>query len=273
MKFNKILLATAIAAASTSAFAMEAMDEASLSSTTGQDGLTVNIANDLGAFDVILHDKNGFTGNTSAGAIVIKGIDLGAMDVTATIDAGATGASTTDTALNIAITNNTNLSVNLGTLRVANSNRDNSGGWGTSDAGTAVLSLGTVTVSSGNLMNIQLGNEPQGAFVKLNAVLSTGLTLTGFTILDAGGSVSGGGIKTDLSVTNAGGGALNTAIDIDANTSGLVMTVNTLGTGGMDVHMSNLIVGNVGASPTPAIGDVEIVGLNLAGTAITVSGH
>lgn len=86
--FTQLALVTAIAT-SGSAFAMQAMDDSALSSTTGQDGITLLIAPptlatplsngathgiDIGA--AILHDKDGLdgfqaAGTSSAGAIVL----------------------------------------------------------------------------------------------------------------------------------------------------------------------------------------------------------
>lgn len=271
MSFKKLALVTAMFAATSGAFAMEAMDEESLAATTGQDGITIGLSTQAN-LDVIIHDKDGFATRTDSGAIVMTGIALsdgagGDALIDITIDAGASAALANDATLNINVSMGA-VQMDLGTLSVANSARTGAGvGWGI-DAGTdsgALLNLGTVDLA-GVDMNIQLGDEPQGHLIALNTTLTGGLTLTGFALNDvnSGGSISVG----TLQVTNAGGGNLAVDLGIDATATGLAVTVNTLGTGGMDVTMANVVLGG-GAS----IGDVEIRGLDMTGDVITISGH
>ena len=62
---------------------------------------------------------------------------------------------------------------------------------------------------------------------------------------------------------------MNTGIDISA--SGLVIGLDNIGdaTNGIDVRMANLTLGDGTAS---ALGDVELIGLDLTGNLI-ISGH
>lgn len=277
MSFKKLALVTAMFAATSGAFAMEAMDEESLAATTGQDGITINLATSAN-LNVIIHDKDGLTGTAQAGfansgAILLSGItiDNGVANTDAnigiTIDAGASVAAANDATLNIGITTGA-LRVGLGALSVANSAREGGVGWGI-DAGTqsaTLINLGSIS-TSGVAMNIQLGNEPQGDLIALNTTLTNGLTLTGVGLNDvnSGGSISVG----TLAVSDAGASAdLVVDLGINATATGLTVRVDTLGTGGMDVTMANVVLGG-GAS----IGDVEINGLNLTGDTITISGH
>lgn len=284
MSFKKALLASAIAAVSASAFAMEAMDDSSLSDASGQAGLTITLNTKLNISNLYLHDTDGFTGQTDSGALVISGIAVdngagGNAGISIAVDAGAANATSTSPILQVAVSTTTTTKFVLGTLAVANSNRTTTGGsWGVvagSTTGT-LMNLGSVTIgATANLLNIQMGNESQGAWMKANAVLTGGLAISGFSLSDLGGAVSGGGIGFDLTATDTAGGAnLTTGVSIDANTSGLQITVNQLGTaaGGMDVRMANLRLGNLNTS-APVVGDVEIVGLNLAGSTIQVTGH
>jgi hypothetical protein len=284
MTFKKILLATAITAVSSSAFALEAMDEASLSATTGQDGLTVTIDNaGLLPFDVIIHDTDGFTGRLSDGAIILNDITVGALNLTLDIDAGSDAVAGTDNTLQIKAYNTSAISVNMGTLQVANSGRDNAGAWGIQGSATDVMALGTINIGATSaatpLLNIQMGNEAQGAWMKLNPTLTTGLTLTNFALYDASASGAekyGVGISTLNVRDNGGTGALTASVNIDATANGLELSGLTLGTGtGVDVRMSAVTLGKVaGTAPLSApIGDVEIVGLSLSGTTISVIGH
>lgn len=282
MSFKKILLASAIAAISTSSFAMQSMDDQSLSATTGQDGLTINIDNaNLAALDVIIHDKGGFTGRTSDGAIVISQIDVGVLDLTIDVDAGSDAVAGTANTLQVKVYNGTALAVDMGTLQVANSGRDNAGAWGIQGTAKSVLDLGSLTIGSTTdsapLLNIQMGSEEQGAWMKLRPTFTGGLAIAGMKLFDGTDATPTYGIGVDtLTVLNATGVLtnLNADINIDATAAGLVMGITTLGTGGMNVRMAGVRLGDVvSATPATSIGDVEIVGLNLNGTSIAVIGH
>lgn len=297
MVIKKLALVTAMLAATSGAFAMEAMDEEALAATTGQDGITISLATSA-KVDVIIHDKDGFAAPTPArpdsGAIVLRGIALGTgVDGTTgavtgdalvkiDVDAGSTAATATDATLNIGITlgdtaTSTNTVVDLGSLRVANSNRTAAGvGWGlvASSESAELLDLGQLTIGAGATMNIQLGNEPQGHLIVLNAILNGGLTLSNVALNDVGGSTTGGSIRVGaLSITDNGGtGNLTTNIGVDVAANGLVITMTQLGdaTNGINLTMAGVAMGNASAA---SIGDVEIIGLNLNGDTIRVSGH
>lgn len=290
MNFKKLLLATTIAAVSTTSFAMQSMDEEALSETAGQAGLKIDIDNaNLASFSVLLHDTDGFaaaTTRTFDGAIGINGIDVGQLDLTIEVDAGATAAAAADTALQIKVYNATNLVVNLGTLTVANSARDDATpAWGINGSATTVATLGTLTIgsttSAAPLLNIQMGNEPQGTWMAFKPTFNGGLSIDNFAVYDSSTAVSaatayGIGIGT-LAMVNNGGTNLNADVKIDANASGLVLGITSLGASssvGMDMRMTAVKLGNLGTtSPAVAIGDVEVIGLNLAGTTIAVIGH
>lgn len=276
MSMKKLALVTAMFAATSGAFAMEAMDEESLAATTGQDGITIGLATQAN-LDVIIHDKDGFTGRTDSGAMVISGIGLsdgagGDALIDINIDAGASAALANDATLNINVSTGA-IQMDLGTLSVANSSRTGAGvGWGV-DAGTdsgALLNLGSITTAGVNL-NIQLGDEPQGHLIVLDTTLTGGLTLTGVGLndIDSLGSISVG----TLTVTDNGGLDLTVDLGVDATATGLAVTVNQLGSNvvgseGMTVRMASVVLGG-----GPAIGDIEINGLDLTGDVITISGH
>lgn len=270
--FKKVLLASAIAALSSTSFAMQAMDDESLSSTTGQDGLDIGIttANPITG-DIILHDTDGVASLTlpNAGAIVIHGFSLDTFGNTITASVDATGdanndATTNDPMLNIAVSIPTGTQIQTGSISVAHSL--GSGAGYDNDSGTILNSM-TLTLGATN-MNIQLGNEVQGSMIALNTVMTGGLSIAGFALNDAnsGGSINAG----NITVSDAGAANTDLTLDVgvDATATGLSISLNTVGTGGMDVVMTNVGLG----SATP-IGDVDVVGLNVAGTTITLSGH
>lgn len=266
MSFKKLALVTAMFAATSGAFAMEAMDEESMAATTGQDGISIGLATQAN-LDIIIHDKDGFTGALNDGAIVLSNVGIAATGggdalIDIDIDAGSDG---TDAALNVGITVSNGIDLDMGELSVAVSN-----GYGNAlGAQTATLiDLGTATVAAGATVGIQLGNLLTAThFIEINANLTGGLTLTGLSINDV---ANGGAISMGSLIAQDANGSGNLLVDlgIDATATGLEVTVNTLGNTGLDVTMTDLVLGG-GA----AIGDVEIRGLDMTGDVITISGH
>ena len=271
--FKKLALVSAIAAMPMSGFAMEAMDDSSLSAVTGQDGISIELGTEINA-DIIIHDKDGYAGNyTGAGAITLSGFALTFANVndtiTVDIDAGAQAAN--DAVLNIAVTTPANMSLALGDLQVGASNgASGTGNWGVNGNSVTVATLGTLTLGSTTL-NIQLGAEPQGYMIVSTATITGGVNLTNFSLVDAGGAVSGGSINmSSLSITDNGGTDLTVDAGIDVDATALVIDVNQMGdaVNGADIRIANLRLGTTGAA---ILGDIEIQGLDLTGT-IRVSG-
>src|SRR5690554_232961 len=118
--FKKLALVSAIAALPMSGFAMEALDDATLSGVTGQDGISVNISVPAMTMDIVLHDNDGLTG-TDAGAIVIDQMSLSTPTGTSiglVIDASDNGGAPL---LNIAVSIPTGTTISTGDLSVATS--------------------------------------------------------------------------------------------------------------------------------------------------------
>lgn len=267
-EFKKLALAAAVAALPVSGFAMEAMDDAALSGVTGQDGITISLGNDITA-DIIVHDTDGFVGATNSGAIIISGFQqlLGGNSIDIDIDSGNDG--TNGTALNVGITLPNNITLVLGDIQVADSNRTTGGGsWGTTGTATTVMELGTLTLGTTNL-NLQLGYEYQGSMIAMDTVITNGITLNNFAINDAdsGGQISIG----QLSLVDNGGANLTVDQTIDVTTDGLEINVVQLGdaTNGADLRLANVRLGD---NTQADIGDIEITRLDLTGT-ITITGH
>lgn len=280
MGFKKLAIAAAVASAPMSALALEPMQDEALSAVTGRDGITIGLATDITA-GLKIHDKDGAvgaTGATGAGAIVIDGFGITRANATdqITIDIDADGgAAAAAPFLNIEVGLPTGIQVALGTIGVAASDRPTT--WTTSNTVTGVVNLGTVTLGATTL-NIQLGNEPQGNMISLDTTITGGVSLTGFSVTDAGGTITGGSLSTDLSVVNTGGTDLTvtTGINIGDGTSatganGLVIGLDGIGgtASGIDVRMANLTLGGTTAA---ALGDVELINLQLSGN-LVISGH
>ena len=111
--FKKLALVSAIAALPVSGFAMEAMDDSSLSAVTGQDGISISLGTEIAA-DIIIHDTDGYTGNASyanAGAMILDGFALTFAlpgdTITIGIDAGSQAVN--DAVLNINVSTPANM--------------------------------------------------------------------------------------------------------------------------------------------------------------------
>lgn len=269
--FTKLALVSAIAALPVSGFAMEAMDDSSLSAVTGQDGISISLGTEIAA-DIIIHDTDGYTGNASyanAGAMILDGFALTFAlpgdTITIGIDAGSQAVN--DAVLNINVSTPANMSLALGNLQVAQSNGASTGSWGFNGTATTVANLGTLTLGATTL-NIQLGAEPQGSMIATTATITGGVSLSNFALLD---SNSGGGIRMgSLQVLDNGGTDLTVDADIDVDATAMVITVNQMGnaTTFADVRITDF---RLGAAAASVVGDIEIQGLDLTGT-IRVSG-
>ncbi|MCG9515922.1 DUF6160 family protein [Acinetobacter pittii] len=280
--FTKLALVSSLAI-SANAMAMQSMDDAALSAATGQDGINIGIALGSGGISIdklIVHDNDGLdpaTGITgaaaTAGAIVVSGVTVKQVDATTNLldlKIDSVGASGTNGAfLNVAA-NVGAVDVHVGSIGVGTS--------GTLNTTTAVrgitetapteiisgldLSLGAISA------NVQLGSTPQGAMIKVNSALKGGLTLSNFGINDAAG---GGQIVLDK-VMVRGAGNTTGDLDVDANISvvptGLKIQNNSAQ--GMNVYVQGV---HLGSNTAASIGDVEIQGLNVGTSTITISGH
>lgn len=285
--FSRLILASAIAMSS-AAFAMESMDESALSETTGQDGVTVDITPGTLSFSTVIHDSDGWTGATSAGAIVIgnpvasgltaTSIAVGGggaikldIDATGDIDSGA--ATTPAVRVAVSVTG-TGLVIHTGDISVAKSN-----GLGVAvGTPTKFMNDMTISIGAGSLMNMYLGGESVTLadsgkhMIELNTSLSNGLSIANFALIDGGGSQTGGSIQaSNIKMVDVTGGT-NLAVDasVDVVATGLLATVNSLGTGGANIQVTGLKLGSAAAT---AIGNVDVIGLNLAGTTLKIYGH
>ncbi|EKF72812.1 hypothetical protein A11A3_16842 [Alcanivorax hongdengensis A-11-3] len=301
MTFKKLALAAAIAAAPVASMAMQPMQDEALSGVTGRDGISIGINTSGLSMDAYIHDKDGLgTGPFDSGAIVITGmnIDTGGNDIQIDIDADGNAAGTDAGALlNVKVTLPNTIAIDTGSISVADSDRGYTtpgdatttatGDWGISGQTDTILKnthieLGTTT------LNIQLGHEEQGSMIALNTTITNGVTLTDGGILDASNSYAGTGggdigiLFDSMSVTNSGASTdLTVDADVDVEANGLVVTLNQLGdaSNGIDVQIVNQRLGyydSANAADTDnvaSMGDVEVVGLDLSGTKLTISGH
>lgn len=284
MNFKKLLLATAITTISSASFAMQAMDEEALSETTGQDGLTITIEPPSAGItaDIVIHDKDGLAGIVgsgstllNSGAILFDGFALNPNGATSTISIviDATGdalaAAGTDPQLNIDITLPGSTVISTGAVFVADSN-----GVGVAIGTTqeTILANMNITLLGATLINMQLGNERTGdSMINVSTTITGGLSISDFRLEDADDN---GSINSDLiTIKNQANADLTADVGVDATASGLQITMAQFGSGaGVNISMTSVGLGADG-TPTNSIGDIDLLGLDLDGTTITISGH
>lgn len=279
MTFKKLALVSAIAIAPMASYAVESLDDAALSQTTGQDGIVLEL--DLAvSTNTLVHDKDGLSGLSSApgysfdGAIIIEGMGVTANDVIVSIDAGSNDTTAGNPVLNVRVDLSTGVTLTTGAIRVGNSNRDN-GAWGASTQTNTIVNSTTLTMGATTL-DVQLGaiepqgaGYPNGAMVVLDAAITGGVSLAGVGISDlsSGGEI---GSSTMTMIDNAGAGDLTVDMAINVTGAGLVIDIVQLGSAtGMDVQIVDQYLGSAGAG---ILGDIEMQGLDLSGTQITIHG-
>lgn len=291
--FTKLALVSSMAI-SANAMAMQAMDDAALSSATGQDGISINISTTAGISvdNLYIHDNGGLTysgtaptagqagfgGTGASGAIVIAGngvvgddnetagVVISDVNLDLVIDTDAGGG---DAFLNVAATVGA-MDISIGSIGVAGSGTLNTdlGTRGTTGTTNEILtglklSLGEITA------NVQLGATPQGAMIKLDSELTGGLTISDLGIKDGG---AGGEIYLDnIYVRGTGGTAAGNLVvktDIGVTANGLKIT--STDTNPINVYIEGV---HLGDRANASIGDVEINGLRTGGSVITIAGH
>ncbi|NAR29714.1 protein FilA [Acinetobacter haemolyticus] len=283
--FTKLVLVSSMAI-SANAMAMQSMDDAALSAATGQDGINIGIALDSTGISIdklYLHDNDGLqtstgiTGATGvAGAIAIDGITItqtgtgNLLDLLIDTDAGTSG----EAFLNIAASVGA-VDISIGSIGVAPSN-----GASLTDTTTAVrgvtgtpteiltgldLSLGAISA------NVQLGATPQGAMIKLDSTLEGGLTISNLGINDAAG---GGQIYLDNIYVRGDNATGDLDIDTDISVTNAGLRIQNNSTQNMNVYIAGVRLGASATGATNAsIGDIEIQGLNVGTSTITISGY
>lgn len=292
--FPQLALVSAIAI-SGNAFAMEALNDATLSNTTGQDGITIAIKPPTKQFDartgttyfpnaggatagfagvldvasVRIHDKDGATGvgtTGAAGAIVLDGFSLaGSQPIVVKIDADGNGGTPV---LNVNVALPSTLVVRTGDISVAASNGIGAA-LGTQSA--AILDSMDIVLGAAT-MNIQLGNEAQlsnsgtgTAMINFAGTIANGLQINNLKLNDAN---SGGSISVDnITLIDTAGTALTLDASINVIAGGLEVRS---GGAAIDIRMSGVTLGDATAV---SLGDVELVGVDAAGTVLTISGH
>lgn len=259
--FKKLALVSAIAAMPMSGFAMEALDDATLSDVTGQDGIVIGLT--LGqTMDILIDDTDGLDAGTGpANHTVSGGILIDNMTVTGTadieIDAGGEGG--VDGVLVVQVSLANGFAIGTGDLYAVDTN-DAGDGTYTLPGATAILDSTTITFANGLDLEIQLGDGAEN-FMEITGNAGT-ISFTNFALND----ISGGGAVRAASLSIGGLDLTGTTVSVDA--ASLVITLGA-GLNNVSVTMTDLAFGDATAD---AIGDVYITGLNMAGDQITIAG-
>ncbi|WP_336933063.1 DUF6160 family protein [Acinetobacter bereziniae] len=300
--FTKLALVSAVAVSS-NAMALQAMDDTALSATTGQDGINIGIDVDkiaiakLHVFDGDGLAVNATTGGTGkAGAITLNdvvvtkgtGVTGNLANLVIDTDGGAGTGASGKPFLNVAAAISA-LKIDLGKIEV-NNVTGTAGLYKPDTASAEILSGLTVNVGA-TTANIQLGNTPQGAMIKLNGSMIGGLSISNLAFKDA--STAGGGYIVLGGVKVTDSGTTNLALDADVAVTPQGLAITALkNANGTDIYLTKVVLGGgtiaAGGLPTSgtgtgsgSIGDVAITGMKFYnggsatpnGVKLTISGH
>lgn len=299
--FTKLALVSAVAI-SGQAMAMESMDDSALSSTTGQEGITLKIkADEVKIGKLIVHDNDGLStaatisptttasagGTGVAGGITVNGVSikvdttspfavnsagaraaLGLDDRTIAIvnvdaDAGAGG---TAPVLNVNMLNNA-MAIHVDSIGVGASNSIASmAGKARRGVTNEVTLIENVDLTVGaSALNIQLGNQPQGAMIAANGTIAGGIRIANLTVND---TVGGGKIGIqNMAITSADD--TNLVVDTKIGVTNQGLSIKS--TGAHDIYMGSVKLGDLATAKS--LGSIEIQGMQMVNSEILVSGY
>lgn len=279
MVFKKVVLASCLAAiAPVAAMAVDLLDEGTLSGVSGQDGVQIALNLDV-TTNAVVHDPDGFgavptfSGYSYAGAVVVQGLTITAISGPANdpsgiiirIDAGDASGPIDTPLLNVTVQLPAITTIHTGTLMVGNSRREE-GGRGSD--GNVVIMRDAVIQLGPTVARLQLGDPTQGHLLEMSGSVGSGVNIANLAIHDA---VKGGDFgAANVQVSDSGGTSLTANAVVDVTSQGLLVTVNQLGgPTGMDIRLTRQYLG----SPAVGyIGDLEMQGLNMAGTQVSITG-
>lgn len=270
------------------AWSMDELTDGQLASTTGQDGLTVTVAlpsNTLNVDQVAIFDGNGFTGQTSAGALVLgknanaAGAADGALptlgtgmslttsgNIRAVIDTSG-GASSTAPVLNVALSLPTTMTLVTGDIGVAaasgtagNYKIINNTSTGVGNAQIMASTSITFNLSGSPLITLQYGKPTQGAMAVFSSLnISSIVFNSALSLTSPNGGVGASSLSMTPSITSLdlSGSKLSIATTANLNTAfsslsvpltagGLLFQDSSLTVGG--IQFNNIIAGTAGNS-------------------------
>lgn len=256
-KFTKLVLATSVAF-SANAMAMQAMDDASLSETTGQDGLTIGIGISKIAIEkLFIHDNDGlapkgvaneagFGGTSTAGAIVIRGKTDTAPDAAALADPTTATHGV-----------------------VIGANYDDNGAYLLQSRNLADLVIDSDAGGGNPFINVAA--QVSGLDIKVGRI---GVTASGTDDPDSIRRGGAGVVNDIISGFDVKTGVINANIQLGAAPQGAMIKMNTKMIGGLEIKnlgildnsSKNKAVGLVGTTPvtTREAGEIYVESIKIA---------
>jgi len=282
-RLAQLVLAFSITVLSASALALESLEDEVLAATTGQDGVTISVTPPAGGipFSTVIHDTDPAIDGAivigrplAAGDHIASSINTGGLPINILLDAtgdidSVTAGNQASLGINISIPAGT--VINTGTLSVAQSN---GGGVAVSNQSNVIMNNLAITLGATNL-NLTLGNEvaTTGQMMRLTTTMASGLLLNNVAIRDAN-AVDANGVAiraSSIQIDNAGAStALDVDVQVDVISTGLQAKLVTFGTGGADITISDMRLGNTAST---SMGTLNISGLNVNGGVLKIYGH
>lgn len=268
--FKKLILTSAILAASSSAFAMQALDEETMSATTGQDGLSIRIdSSKIADLDITWVDRGGFGATFSSdGGVQITNIGMSLTNLDITVDAGSDAVAGAQ--LNIGFSTADNIVVNLNgtTISVGDATGVNTGNTTLGGTPRTIMSFGpaaTITIGGGINGSIKLGDRLAGEHLM-------SLNTNAFDVTLAGGVQILDGANTGIGVGTVTISQLDLATNIDVTGGvGGGLVIDNSGTTIGQVSLETVKLGDLAAA-APDIGDVYLTGMTI-NSIMTIRGH
>lgn len=282
MKYMKSIIMAHLFMATSSVFAMQAMNDIDLGQATGQDGVTISLTTPGVSARVIWHDNDGWSdrviganaGSVSFGegtAATNFRLSGGTTVINVDADGGAGIAPVNGPMLNIEIDLPDDLDINTGNVYVSARN-------GSGVLTNSIRIMNDMKIELHGLkINVQLGSEAQGDMFNISGVVQSGIRIHNFALLDGSSSTltDFNGIGSSLIVLKDSSGSDLTINKIGVNVAltGLKVEVADLNGGnGIDVQVHDLRLGDLSAASVK-MGDAELRGLKLDGTMLTIRGH
>ncbi|MES2918891.1 MAG: DUF6160 family protein [Pseudomonadota bacterium] len=277
--FKKLVLCTAMIAASGSAMAMQAMDEESMSSTTGQDGLTITInSSDIQDLGITWIDRDGRTTGDGAGAVTIDNIGVTISNLVITVDAGSAAANSGQVLVGISTADDVTVHLNDRGATPAGAVIGVGAAGATAVSGTSTPILkfadnAQMVISGGFSADIKLGNRNAATehFMTMDfggGATATNLTLTGLSIIDTVGTAANAGADVGIGIGTLSINDIVVHSEIDVVAGGL--QINTAGTSIGSVAIEGVVLGDLATNAS--IGDIYLTGLT-SNSIITIAGH
>lgn len=281
------------------AFALQSMDDEAMSDFVAQDGATwsMDVSQEIGSMRIV--DKNGFTGATSPGQVIINNTGIKTCSETAALGActlttsGAgmsvvfdAGAQSTGTApvLMAGITLARKIRQQMDSLEVGDVNLLSPHKLPTTKFKIMEINPGAlladkymdIITAAGSKLRFDLGHQPGGHLLTAQSLQIESITInnssgTAMAVCDASSpgcanafsvgsfAITGNGVGNNIDLSGSGMGV---------NANGLYLTL------GPNVKM-DIVQGNVGlgAASNPKIGSMALRGLDLSGATVTLRGH